>query len=230
MKTILLKSLFLISCIVLSNTIYSQCNPFIPATANVVYATQTVNGGFTPQWVCAGDTLNSGGGIFNVYLEQGAVMNTGGGADSIYVKAGAYLNMTGGIHHIIIEPGSNISIGGGIPSYDTCISIHYDYSLAPAGGCLVTGFLNPVSSSSLFTFTSNSFTSQTTINFEQEQRNTVIKVTDILGKEIKTIHFSGKQCVMEKGEMEAGVYFVSVMNGGSAGAPSNVMNRKILVQ
>ncbi len=230
MKTIILKSLFLISCIVLSNSIYSQCNPVIPATANVVYTTQTVNGGFTPQWVCAGDTLNSGGGIFNVYLEQGAVMNTGGGADSIYVKAGAYLNMSGGIHHIIIEPGSNISIGGGIPSFDTCISIHYDYSLAPAGGCLVTGFLNPVSSSSLFTIAPNLFTSETTISFTKQStknriNNHLINVTDVLGNTIQQLETTNQQVTLDMSGVAKGIYFVRM-----ADEKGNTMNKKIILQ
>ncbi len=67
-------------------TSWSQCLTAIPSNAHVVDSTQTVNGGFTPQWVCSGDTLISGGGIFNVYLEPGAVMTTCGGIDTIFVK------------------------------------------------------------------------------------------------------------------------------------------------
>ena len=31
---------------------------------------------------------------------------------------------------------------------------------------------------------------------------------DVVGKEIKTISFTGKLCVIEKGTMQSGIYFV----------------------
>lgn len=56
----------------------------------------------------------------------------------------------------------------------------------------------------------NPFNSQTAITFTQEQKNITIKVLDVLGKEIKSIRFTGKQLIIEKGEMEAGTYFLQV--------------------
>jgi hypothetical protein len=41
----------------------------------------------------------------------------------------------------------------------------------------------------------------------------------------KTINFTGKQFVLEKGEMKEGVYFVRVMD-----ANKNVINKKIVMQ
>ncbi len=96
------------------------------------------------------------------------------------------------------------------------------------------------------TISPNPFTSQTTITFNDASTGSTgsptaathtIKITDVLGKEIKTINFTGTQCVIEKGEMERGIYFVQV-NSGSAGStgslttgsPTNVVNRKIVVQ
>ena len=67
-------------------------------------------------------------------------------------------------------------------------------------------------------------------NFE-EQKNTTIKTTDVLGKEIKTINFFGKQCIIEKGEMSNGIYFVQITNGTTVGALNgNVVNRKIMIE
>ena len=43
------------------------------------------------------------------------------------------------------------------------------------------------------------------------ERNTTIKIMDILAKEIKTITFSGKECIIEKGTMSKGIYFVKIM-------------------
>ncbi len=75
------------------------------------------------------------------------------------------------------------------------------------------------------TISPNPFTSQTIISFHGEQRNTTIKITDVLGKEIKTLTFSGKQCTLEKGEMKAGIYFVNITD-----EKKNVVNRKIIIQ
>lgn len=59
----------------------------------------------------------------------------------------------------------------------------------------------------------NPFTSQTTIAFSVEQNNITIKIIDILGKEIKTMNFTGKQLVLDKGEMTEGIYFVQTIDG-----------------
>lgn len=58
----------------------------------------------------------------------------------------------------------------------------------------------------------NPFTSQTTITFNKEQKNISIKIMDELGKEVKAITFTGKQLVIEKGEMKAGVYFMQMQS------------------
>ena len=75
------------------------------------------------------------------------------------------------------------------------------------------------------TISPNPFTSQTTISFSTEQRNTTIKIMDVVGKEIKTINFTGKQYIIEKGTMQSGVYFVQI-----ADANKNVVNRKVVVE
>jgi hypothetical protein len=62
------------------------------------------------------------------------------------------------------------------------------------------------------TVSPNPFSSQTTLLFSNEQTNTSIVITDILGKEIKSASFSGKQCIIEKGEMKPGIYFVKTID------------------
>ena len=71
----------------------------------------------------------------------------------------------------------------------------------------------------------NPFTDITTITFTQEQKNSTIKIMDVLGKEIRVIIFTGKQLVIEKGEMIAGIYFFQV-----ADTNGNVVNKKIVIQ
>jgi hypothetical protein len=108
-----------------------------------------VNGGFTPQWVCQNDTLYSDGGIMNVYLEAGATMITGGGIDSIFAKSGSTIIMTGGIHRIYHEPGVNLVMNGGIPYLYPCPSLVFNYTQAPANGCVPVPVCNMTSSATV---------------------------------------------------------------------------------
>lgn len=71
----------------------------------------------------------------------------------------------------------------------------------------------------------NPFSSATTISFTKEQKNTTIKIIDILGKEIKTINFTGKQLVIDKAEMKAGIYFVQTID-----LQKHSSNTKIIIQ
>ena len=48
---------------------------------------------------------------------------------------------------------------------------------------------------------------------------------DVVGKEIKTVLFSGNSLEIEKGEMQSGVYFVQITDTNK-----NIVNRKIVVQ
>lgn len=70
----------------------------------------------------------------------------------------------------------------------------------------------------------NPFNSITTITFSEEQRNTSIKITDMLGQAIKTISFTGKQMTIEKEQMRAGIYFVQI-----ADDKKNIVSKKIII-
>ncbi len=117
-------------------TLVNLAGPTVLSNSNVVSSYQIVNGGFTPQWVCQNDTLYTDGGIMNIYLEAGATMITGGGIDSIFAKSGSTIIMTGGIHRIYHEPGVNLVMNGGIPYLNPCPSLVFNYSQAPANGCV----------------------------------------------------------------------------------------------
>lgn len=119
-----------------SSNVFNVAGPTVLSNSNVVSSYQVVNGGFTPQWVCQNDTLYSDGGIMKIYLESGATMITGGGIDTIYAKTGATIVMNGGIHRIYHEPGVNLVMNGGIPYLYPCPSLVFNYSQAPANGCV----------------------------------------------------------------------------------------------
>ncbi|MCE3278840.1 MAG: hypothetical protein K0S44_1031 [Bacteroidetes bacterium] len=71
----------------------------------------------------------------------------------------------------------------------------------------------------------NPFTSQTTLTFTKEQKNTTIKIMGVLGEEIKIINFTGQHLTIEKGEMKEGIYFIQVVDHNKF-----VYNRKIIIQ
>ena len=77
----------------------------------------------------------------------------------------------------------------------------------------------------LFRSFPNPFDSQTTISFSKEQTNTEIKITDLLGKEIKDMTFSGKQVVINRDEMKDGIYFVQIIDQNR-----NIVNSKLVIQ
>jgi hypothetical protein len=123
--------------------------PILYSNSNPVSTFSVVNGGFTPQWVCANQTLQTDGGIMKIYLESGATMITGGGIDTVYAKTGSTITMTGGIHVIYHEPGVTLNMNGGIPTLYPCASLVFDYSQAPANGCAPVPVCNMTASATV---------------------------------------------------------------------------------
>ncbi|HRA60859.1 MAG TPA: T9SS type A sorting domain-containing protein, partial [Bacteroidia bacterium] len=76
-----------------------------------------------------------------------------------------------------------------------------------------------------FVIAPNPFTTQTKIMFDMEQVKTVMKIIDVVGNVIKVVNVACKQLIIEKGEMEAGIYFLQVIDKNQ-----NVITRKIVVQ
>ena len=71
----------------------------------------------------------------------------------------------------------------------------------------------------------NPFTSQTTIGFSKEQKNTIIRIRDVMGKEVNSLNFSGQQLSIERGELSVGIYFIQVTD-----EKKNIVNRKIIIE
>ena len=215
MKKTLLSSLILVMLAQIPVTVFAQCNPGIPSTANVVSFSQTVNGGFTPQWVCGGDTLYSGGGVFFVYLEAGGVMNTGGGIDTLYMKDGAVLEMNGGIHVIYFEPLAILNVAGGIPTYNPCSTITFDYTNAPTSGCLITSAPDENAGSMSVSISPNPVITQLTIGSSKFKVQRV-EIYDMPGQrvlnfELSTLNF--EPTTIDVSELTSGIYFVKVNSG-----------------
>ncbi|MEI6488395.1 MAG: T9SS type A sorting domain-containing protein [Bacteroidota bacterium] len=105
-------------------------------------------------------------------------------------------------------------------------SVNFDIALIKfALPTNITTGMNQLSVDNEITIYPNPFTSQTSINFAEQQTNTTIKITNILGQVIKTINFTGKQLKIYKAEMTAGIYFVQTTD-----EQKHICNKKIIIQ
>ena len=72
----------------------------------------------------------------------------------------------------------------------------------------------------------NPFSSETTIEFNELQKNTTVKLIDIVGKEIKTVVLKDEnKLTIEKGNLKAGIYFLEMKDENY-----NTVNKKIVIQ
>ncbi len=71
----------------------------------------------------------------------------------------------------------------------------------------------------------NPFSSQAFITFSKEQKNATICIMDVLGNVIKTTIFTGKQFIVDKGELLNGIYIVQITDENK-----KVINKKIIIQ
>jgi photosystem II stability/assembly factor-like uncharacterized protein len=71
----------------------------------------------------------------------------------------------------------------------------------------------------------NPFDAQSTISFDKEQKNVTVKIIDILGKEVRSMNFSGKELLIEKGNLQAGSYFVQIID-----EKKNVSSKTIIIK
>jgi hypothetical protein len=90
--------------------------------------------------------------------------------------------------------------------------------------CTNTGIQNEILNSDI-SIAPNPFTDETAITFFAEQKNVKIRIVDVVGKELKSINFSGRQYILEKGEMKSGIYFIQISDENR-----NTVNKKIIIE
>lgn len=76
-----------------------------------------------------------------------------------------------------------------------------------------------------FTIYPNPFTSHTTISFEEEQYNTTITLMDLLGKELKSARFYGKEYIFDRDAIASGMYLLQIRD-----EKRNMVNKKIAIE
>ncbi len=204
-------------CSLYSFPSFSQCTHAIPSDAHVIHSTgnPVVDGGFTPQWICDGDTLTTTGGIFKAFLEEGAVMNIDGGADTIYVKDWATLNMSAGNNYIFYEPNAILNItGGNVLSLVQCPVIQFDYTNAPANRCTIVTALEEEVVENSFTLAPNPTTGVFTLHSTVQNAAMQIRVCNSMGE---TVYETGNPSISEGIDLRAhpkGVYLVKISTLG----------------
>ena len=112
---------------------------------------------------------------------------------------------------------------GTINLYNTN-SLGFDVYIAKVDTTMTIG-ISELIDQSILIIAPNPFASQTSLTFNEEQKNTTIKIMDVLGNEIRNTDFSGKQVVIEKGQMKPGIYFVQTID-----KKKNVAIKKIVIQ
>jgi hypothetical protein len=94
------------------------------------------------------------------------------------------------------------------------------YNILPTSNTSITEF-----SSDQIKLYPNPLSEQTTLYFSEKHKNSYIIITDLLGKIIKTLQFSGTQLTIKKGDMKKGLYLIQIIN-----EKGDVINKKIIVE
>ena len=185
-----------------------------------------VTGAFWSPTIVFDTTTFTNGGNTNMYLTKYDATGTVvwakglvGGGDTrgwgVATDAANNIFVTGSFNNTSLIVGSTtLSNAGG-----------YEVYLAKIGTVTTVGINEITQDENEINIYPNPFTSQTTISFSETQKNTTIKIMDVVGKEIKTVLFSGKSLILEKGEMQSGIYFVQITDENK-----NVINKKIIIQ
>lgn len=127
---------------------------------------------------------------------------------------------TGTTYQWIDCDNGNTPISGAINQSYTATSNGNYAVIVTQNGCSKTSSCYTVNStgidtnysSALINIYPNPFKSETTITFNDEQKDIEVKITDVLGKTLKTIKFRGKKLLIEKGEINKGIYFIQITN------------------
>ncbi|MEI6488882.1 MAG: two-component regulator propeller domain-containing protein [Bacteroidota bacterium] len=90
---------------------------------------------------------------------------------------------------------------------------------------LITSAINIGNEDEQISIYPNPFTSSCTIEFSSEQKNTTVQVMDVLGKQVKEINFGGYHCLLEKGNLNAGIYFLRIID-----EQKKVVNAKLVIE
>ena len=140
---------------------------------------------------------------------------------------------TGHLYSVDVNTGNTVSsplFPVGITSQQNVIGLNYDnssgilYSLH-WGTITTSEGIKIYQNENTIAISPNPFTSFTTITFSEEQKNTLLKITDMLGNTILQTIINGKQSTIDLSGAAKGIYFAEIID-----ANKNAVNKKIVVQ
>lgn len=192
--------------------------------------------------------LDLNGGIYlsgmfsNDTLELGNITLTNTGSYSFFISKldnvgntiwGKNYNCSGGIGFDDFETNSQGELI--VMGTYSCDSVYLDNNLItnsnPNGNIDVfTGKFNnilgidEINENESFNIAPNPFDIETTINFYDEQNDLNIKIIDLLGNVAFNTVFSGKNLIIEKGNMKSGIYIIQTSNATKTNKKRLVIN------
>jgi hypothetical protein len=127
---------------------------------------------------------------------------------------------------------NGIAIAGATSQFYTTTQPGLYYVEVTNNGCsntssitkLVTG-IDQYSTSNSITVYPNPFSQQTTLSLSDEVKNSTIKILSLSGATIREGRFSGKQIIIERADLQAGTYFIQVIDNNKI-----IANEKVIVQ
>ncbi|MBL0329555.1 MAG: T9SS type A sorting domain-containing protein [Bacteroidetes bacterium] len=125
-----------------------------------------------------------------------------------------------GINLVVAEPYKVVMT----PSNRCFIFSQFCGEIRKQGETFTSG-INETDQNNMVSIYPNPFSSEATIYFEKHQKNTTIKIIDLLGKEIQTQTFTGKVLKIDRGMMQAGMYCIQITD-----EHKKVINKKIILQ
>ncbi|MCE3278621.1 MAG: hypothetical protein K0S44_812 [Bacteroidetes bacterium] len=211
-----------------SYTAANGCDSTIILTLNV-NPSYLVN---NTQTICNGDSYSINGNVYTATGSYSDTIATASGCDSIVITQLTLIT----VDTTVTVSGSDLTANNSSSSYQW---IDCNSNLALSGesgqtyttladgsfavqitqtGCVdtsdcynvyITSVKDEMNSLEIMIYP-NPCDNQTTINFSEEQKDTEIKFTDVLGREMKTINFTGSQLTITTEDMKAGMYFLEI--------------------
>ncbi len=206
MKTTLLSTVMIFSAF----GSIAQCNPSISASTTPITTNMNTLGS-GDSWVCENLLATDNGSASTIYLEENASLNCFGCTATIYAKNGTtvniYSNGTPTVYHVASASVNDVS---GMATTTSCPSVTYDYSSAPAGGCVAGVGINDYEAN-LFQLYPNPSNGAITIQMSREINQGVqISILSIDGTLIRTISGQNTRIDVDLNNLSAGYYIVKL--------------------
>ncbi|MFA6923365.1 MAG: T9SS type A sorting domain-containing protein [Bacteroidales bacterium] len=124
---------------------------------------------------------------------------------------------------------NNAYSGGSAPieQWTTGLEIWNGWPCGVGVSCYTPTGLSEKSNQEVFNVYPNPFTTNFTLKISDATilKNAEMKIYDVCGKEVKSVSISSNETIIERGELQSGIYFYSIINNNE-----KITNGKLIVQ